>query len=578
MALAYGNFDELSHQLRFLLFEAGIGLSSSTVDYFIAIAHRKSLYRLQQAALLEGLINQPIHSHHIQDFITQLRIKLKQYLPESQFFHWQSLSYEMKESIANEALALAFREHWQRQLKRDNHSCENFWKGLTETKSQAELLLFLEQWGCTGHPTHPNFRAKIGFSRREVLQYSPEFRARVSIHWCALKKSSAHTTDVPFNYQSILAEQYPKEFEAWRKHLAFKQFNPDEYYPVPVHPWQWRNQLISQCATLIDSKTLILLPHHQSLYPSMSFRTMMPEPSHKACHIKLATNIHATSAKRTVSPASVHNGPRLSQWINQLLGNKNHYEQTLFIARDFTGLRINDASIAEHGQRQLSVLLRQHPVHLLNEQQQAVPLAALLTASLNHTSLLIDIIQASGLHPLDYFRNYCDIVLSGQLHFMLSHGIAFEAHQQNTLLIFSHHRPKGLILRDLGNIRVCQQAMFDHPNKPELHPESTITTQNMDEVRHKFIHGNLESNIIYWIHALHQHYHISVTKLWKEVRGIVEKALTRIRKDVHPALFNEQSYKLLNEPWQHKCLLSMRLNPIQADYVYYPLPNPLADS
>lgn len=55
MALAYGNFHELSHQLRFLLFEIGIGLPQNSVDYFITLAHKNTLKRLQHASIKEWI-------------------------------------------------------------------------------------------------------------------------------------------------------------------------------------------------------------------------------------------------------------------------------------------------------------------------------------------------------------------------------------------------------------------------------------------------------------------------------------------------------------------------------------------
>ena len=90
MALAYGNFHELSHQLRFLLFEIGIGLPQSSVDYFITLAHKNALMRLQHLARVEELIASPIASHHVHDFIDQLQIKLKYSDPASQFFQWNN--------------------------------------------------------------------------------------------------------------------------------------------------------------------------------------------------------------------------------------------------------------------------------------------------------------------------------------------------------------------------------------------------------------------------------------------------------------------------------------------------------
>jgi len=104
MALAYGSFHELSHQLRFLLFEMGIALSQQHIDYYITLAHRTYLKKLQQAAIEEGFISAPLMSHHVHDFLEQLRSKLKETLPESRFFSWDKLYYQCNETIANTAL------------------------------------------------------------------------------------------------------------------------------------------------------------------------------------------------------------------------------------------------------------------------------------------------------------------------------------------------------------------------------------------------------------------------------------------------------------------------------------------
>ena len=112
MALA-GDFHELSHYLRFLLFEVGIGLPQNSIDYFISSAHRQCLQRLQEAARVEGLVDSPILSHHVHDFLEQLRQRLKQSQPSSLFFRWQTLRTELDESIANEAMSQAYRQRWQ---------------------------------------------------------------------------------------------------------------------------------------------------------------------------------------------------------------------------------------------------------------------------------------------------------------------------------------------------------------------------------------------------------------------------------------------------------------------------------
>lgn len=290
MALAYGDFHELSHQLRFLLFEVGIGLPQRSVDYFITLAHRQCLQRLQQAALEEGLITSAISSHHAHDFIEQLRIQLKQKQPASLFFHWQDFREELDETIANEAMAQAYRQRWQIELVHQMGTYKSFWAWLCAENSAHEALQLLQQWGSLGHSYYPGFRAKLGFSRREILQYSGEFNAQTSLHWCALNKNFADTPNKEANYQELIAQQFPKEFKLWQDKLCFKNRNPNDYFPVPVHPWQWRNQLQTNFSSLIDNKNLILLPHHQTVKPAMNCCTMMPQ-GEGSSHLKLSVSI-----------------------------------------------------------------------------------------------------------------------------------------------------------------------------------------------------------------------------------------------------------------------------------------------
>ena len=200
MALAYGNFHELSHQLRFLLFEIGIGLPQSSIDYFITLAHKNALQRLQHSALMEGLINSPIISHHVHDFIDQLQMKLKHSDPASQFYQWTSIRDELDESIANDALALAYKQRWDAQICNEASQYHSLWSWINSKQTARQTFLFLEQWGYQGHPSYPGFRAKMGFTRREVLQNSPEFQAKISLHWCALSKNQMSMNPDSINF------------------------------------------------------------------------------------------------------------------------------------------------------------------------------------------------------------------------------------------------------------------------------------------------------------------------------------------------------------------------------------------
>ncbi|WP_131782584.1 IucA/IucC family protein [Legionella gresilensis] len=558
MALAYNHFQELIHQLRFLLFEIGIGLPQQAIKAVIDDTHKSCLARLQYAAIKEKLIDKNFYSYHVSDFTQQLQLNLSILKPESRFYRWELLEKELNESIANEAMAIIYRKRWQAELIKQMQGERSFWAWLTKQESKYTLS-FLEQWGCVGHPYHPNFRAKMGFSRREVLQYSPEFNAEVSVHWCALHQQKAHTTFIDKSYLELMANCFPKDFAIWQHKLRCQQVNPDNFYPIPVHPWQWRNQLQASLAPLIDKKQLILTPHHQVTHPSMSLRTMMPISSH-ANHLKLALAVHTTSAIRTVSPASIENGPILSKWLTHILALEHHYENTLFVARDIAGARLQDPHFSSI-YKQFGFILRESPLQLIKDNQQVIPLAALFVNSpLSNQPLLLDIIKASGIALENYFNHYCHCVLKGQLHLLMRYGIALEAHQQNTLVVFENHQPQSLIIRDLGGIYVYQNTDFQDLESPILHPDSTIVTDNLVDTCNKFIHGNLQSNLAYWVNYLCRFSHLSETHLWKIVFNALKSELQQMAGEIKPGILTWHQQRLLKGAWPHKSLLLMRLS------------------
>ncbi|STX52776.1 siderophore biosynthetic enzyme FrgA [Legionella busanensis] len=559
MALAYNQFEELIHQLRFLLFEIGIGLPQQAVKAVVNDTHNACLARLQYAAIKEKLIDKTLYSYHISDFTEQLQLRLSISKPASRFYRWELLAKELNESIANEAMAVIYRKRWQAQLIKQMQGERSFWAWLAKQESK-DTLPFLEQWGCVGHPYHPNFRAKMGLNRREVLQYSPEFNAKVNVHWCALHQQKVHATSSNKSYLELMASCFPKDYATWQHKLRCQQINPDDFYPIPVHPWQWRNQLQSSLAPLIDKRQLILTPHHQLTQPSMSLRTMIPVSAH-ANHLKLALGVQTTSAIRTVSPASIENGPLLSNWLTHLLELEQHYENTLFVARDIAGARLNDPNFASI-YKQFGFLLRESPLQFIKDNQQVIPLAALFVDSpLSNQPLLLEIIQASNISIENYFSQYCRCVLKGQLHLLMRYGIALEAHQQNTLVVFENHQPQSLIIRDLGGIYIYQNSEFQDVKSPTLHSDSTIITDNLVDTCNKFIHGNLQSNLAYWINHLCRFSHLSETHLWKIVFDTLNREFQQIAAQIKPGILAWHQQRLLKDAWPHKSLLLMRLSP-----------------
>lgn len=575
MALAYGNFHELSHQIRFLLFEIGIGLPQNSIDYFITLAHRDALKRLQHAAIAEQLLDDPIASHHVHDLIDQLQARLKKSLPASQFFQWQNLRNELDESIANDALAHAYKQCWNTQIRNEALHHSSLWSWLNDKQTSYQTLLFLEQWGCMGNTYQPSFRAKKGFTRREVLQNSPEFQAKISIHWCALSKEKAFIPKQSNNFHTQIAEKFPKEYALWRERLMFSYLDPDNYYPIPVHPWQWRNQIQSMCAPLIDKKRLILLPHHQSVMPSMSFDTMIPIDNSRALiHLPISINTPETQHSKTA--ALNHNHPELMHWVNSLLNRTNNYENSLFIANRLTNISLQDHNIPEHNHKKLAASFHQNPINLINKNQKLVPLTSLFANSpITNTPLLIEIIKASGLDPVSYFALYCYKILFSSVQLFLKQGLVLETQEHNMLIIFEENTPRGLILKNLTDIKISDRFFFNSVENPELPSTAPLKTINLEELRTFFIQNTLQNNIKSWINILNIQFQLPTTLLWNEVHQVLKRIFDEISNDIDPRILNWQKNQLLHEAWQHQCLFTMKLSTNSSKNVYVEKTNPL---
>ncbi|KTD46243.1 IucA/IucC family protein [Legionella quateirensis] len=567
---------EVNHPLHSVLIENGLHLSPKELDEFIDTAYQDCFSRLQHAAISEYLIESKTTLSSIHHYLNLLKNHQKKLNQLSLFNRWSSLEQELEESILNQALALAYHQHWQQTIKIQAKNYSTLWAWLIEHHDRQDVMMFMEQWGCTGHPYHPNFRVKKGFSLNEVLHYSPEFNTQVSIHWAAIHRSLAFTSIDELSYRLLFAQHFAQEFQYWNQTLLSMHLDPDHYLPLPVHPWQCNNKLKTLCSSLIESRQFIIIPDIQKTRPSMSFRTMMPL-EHNKPHLKLAVGVHTTSAMRTVSPASVYNSSVLSTWLSDLLARHQNFGGALFIARDLAGINVSDQSIPAQDKKHVAMLIRENPLQHTNEQQFLVPLAALFaTSPVSQLPLLIEIIQSSTLNPRTYFSEYCHSVLAGQLYLLLRYGIALEAHQQNTLIKIQNNRPVGVVIRDLGGIKVCYHELYHETSKPVLHPESTITCSELNSLSQTFIHGTLLSNLSPWITSLNAAYGYPLDHLWLQVRTVLKGLLELYRAEIHPAVYRWHYQHLLSMPWQHKSLLTMRLNQDQDEPNYFSLHNPLS--
>jgi siderophore synthetase component len=163
-----------------------------------------------------------------------------------------------------------------------------------------------------------------------------------------------------------------------------------------------------------------------------------------------------TSAVRTVSPAAVHNGPRLSALLLKLTADL----PLTVLAETAAGAVIVDGRPSRH----LAHLLREAPG--VGPGEVVLPLAALGVPGLLR--------EAVGDRPYRWFGALAAILWS-PLITVLDRGVALEAHGQNTLVVLRDGRPVRIVYRDLGGVRVSARRLRAAGiEPPDLHGDLPV--------------------------------------------------------------------------------------------------------
>jgi siderophore synthetase component len=594
-------------------------------------AHRRSLHRLVQALLREGFLCR-------QDFINEgsvtwlplwgqkrmLRIEglslgraghcqirgtisvhqsgqsprvihsanelLKYILADTSTENTRRLQSELANSAENDALCHHYRQQWKQELQ----------KGINEaghTSLISALLdaanpvtdnpaLLFEQWGCIGHPFHPGHKSKTGLSAEEVMALSPEFKPQLELVVGALKASVARVSNIAatFSYRDWMTAQFPKEMAAWTTALHKLGEDPQNWLPLPIHPYQAQHVLPQKFAEEISAGVLQIGSNfpRMRVSPTLSFRTMACSENPLAPQLKLPVSLQLTSAQRTVSPKATIMGPRVSNLMRELISKEDGFGKTLDILAEEVGMHYIDPDGDADRAKHLSILFRENPMTRRESGYLPVPVAALFADSpVDGRAIILELVtRASGDHAngaLSYFRDYAQTVLQASLSAYLVYGIAFEAHQQNSLVLLNDHgKAVQLILRDFGDIRIHTPTLHARNMQIENHQSGHILFDDEVIVREKFLHTTMLCHLAELAVLLARSYQQNEDVYWQILHHITATLFDQLRERCDICRWEKERHAILHADWPVKSLLRMRLGNTTDD-ICLSMPNPLTD-
>lgn len=495
----------------------------------------------------------------------------------------EQLKIEVNDSTKNDALTIAYRKNWNQEILQSAQKQNINELFQWAIKNQTDPSLFFEQWGSVGHPYHPGSKTKLGFSTKEVLSYSPEFQGGAKISLIAVHNDIMNSVSSYENVENNhwIKTQFPTWYNTWEMKLKEKGFNPKSYLALPIHPWQVQNSLKIHFKDFLESQQIILLDKCTiDSKATMSFRSVCPQENGLCTHLKLPVAIQATSAVRTVSPASIQIGPQVSRILQQIQESNVHIKENFMVIPEYFGMHFN--AVNDDRQRHLSVLFRQNPSKLCQEREISIVVASLFVESpLSKTPLLCELIKTTGstTHKeiQNYFYNYANIVINSFLRLYLKFGISLEAHQQNTLMLFKDGQPQKVMSRDFGGVRIHKPTLNQAGFDITPYPGAVTVRDDKNEVRNKMIYTTYQSHLGEIILLLSKTYKIEETILWAIVQEISKDCFQSMQSEMDIQTYEEEYTMIFSEQWNLKALTRMRLDETSHDYIYVPLSNPISD-
>lgn len=546
-----------------------------------------------------------IKSHY--DLLSLLKDDLNLGVPDSQI---QSLLGDIDNSIENDILARKFRKKWSDDIKKKTTSpSQGIIKYLFKNYSSRDVYIFLDQWGSLeGHPFYPTWKSKPGLDKENVSKLSPEFNSITNIVFTALRKKRACLEWMPEveDVSIWIKNNLTGIWSEWINHLESKNLNPDDYYPLPVHGWHLRHFVQKEFSQDIETNDLIIDGPDILARPTMSFRTMLPcDEAGKSLPnfplIKLPVAIWMTSERRSLQAKSIHMGPRISHIIQTIISTDSFFKDKLEVFTEPLGIiraevgndysfKSDDSGICglgkgdTHQGRFLSVVFRDASILDRDKQLFPIPVASLLTSGLDgKTPIIAELIDKGGVKGdvILFWKRYLKTVLQPCIAIYLCYGIAFEAHQQNSLIEFDDLGiPQKLLMKDFGDGRTYSPLLNERGYRiaPFVRDGILPTTFNDDIslVRSFLIDACLICHLNELAMLLTNQYDLKDSAAWRIMAEEVDNAFNLIKNKVSSDVWHREYNAFLKEPWKTRSVLRMHLEGYKDYRVEHEILNPLS--
>ncbi|WP_245292002.1 IucA/IucC family protein [Methylobacterium tarhaniae] len=292
-----------------------------------------------------------------------------------------------------------------------------------------------------GHPYHPCFKARTGFTLDDHARYGPEAAQAFRLDWLALPRSAV-TLSLPGSEEAFWRATLGAEWDLLGHRLHEAGHSPGSHAVLPVHPWQMRRLAGTEPlrSRLAEGGAVALGTAGPRYHASQSLRTLHACDDPRAPSVKLALSVVSTSSLRILDPHFVLTAPALSDWLADIVAGDPVLGRMAVLREYAAGIADRDGPLAGR----LAAIWRESPD--LAPGEAAVPFNALPAVEPDGTAFVAPWLARYGLHA--WLDRLVEVAVLPVWHLLVAHGVALEAHGQNMILVHRDGWPERVILRD----------------------------------------------------------------------------------------------------------------------------------
>lgn len=439
-----------------------------------------------------------------------------------------------------------------------------------------------------GHPTFVANNGRIGFDAMDYRAYAPEAAQPVQIVWLAVSRERATFTSLStLSYNDLIRNELdPATLQGFETRLARLGLDPQRYWFMPAHPWQWFNKLAITFAADIAQRHIVCLGYSNDRYSAQqSIRTFFNLTDGRKNYVKTGISVLNMGFMRGLSPNYMQATPAINEWLGNLLDADVYLTENGFsIIREIAAIGYRypyyDQGLKQDSayKKMLSALWRESPIPSLRATERLMTMAALLHQDRDGGLLISELIRASGIGAERWIAAYLKAYLAPLIHCFYTYDLAFMAHGENLIIVLENHTPVRAIMKDIGEEIGIINGTIEVPEEI-----SRIVYTLDEDLKLPCIFTDVfDCFFRYLAAALHEHGELDQDRFWELVAECIHQY-----QSAHPELGEKfDKYDIFVDRFQRHCLNRLQLknnqemvallNPEDSLQIIGELDNPIA--